>query len=35
MIKTMELHRGIKVSLQSDFNKIPTDGIYLTLEVRD
>lgn len=35
MIKTIELDCGIKFSLWSDFDKIPTNGIYLTLEVRD
>lgn len=35
MIKTIELDCGIKFSLWSDFDKVPTNGIYLTLEVRD
>ncbi|MFR5840685.1 MAG: hypothetical protein ACLUFC_08975 [Anaerobutyricum hallii] len=35
MIKTMEIHNGIKISLQSDFARVPKDEYYLILEIRN
>lgn len=35
MIKTMEIHNGIRIYLQSNFTRVPEGGYYLTLEVRN
>lgn len=35
MIKTMKTHTGIKISLQSDFTKVPDGTPHLVLEVRN
>lgn len=35
MIKTIKIHTGMRISLQSDFTKVPDGAPHLVLEIRN